>query len=731
MPLTDDPWLEYDGGGAVSPIRAATPVVVYRFTPPSTLFPLPNVRCLHVERHEGTDPGRASFRYDLSSGLEGAPTTIEEALSTESAGDYLVTPADRLVVRAQRPDGGWDCLFDGLPLDFGLGLSPDAEGTSFDAVGIAYHCWDMPISGTLQRDAGDPDTGTANTQTQRIAHFNPDGKGNATAYVEDGGTGNDVNDGTDHAHPAFIDHRVIRTPPISRVWTVEMAVRYILYTANADEDFVLNPAAADLTALLKARVPLDGEDFDPSDPGTYTAADLIVPDLPVTGKDWPTTVAKLVGDVGFQTMFRLNTDGDGLPQTVYGIYRSQAGPLKDIYLAPRGTPFDPTLFNFDGASLSRDLADVANGVVVRGAPIRHEVSVILAPGFPSESADGSQANLAKFDEGNPDFVANREKYRKYIFDETADGHYAPGSTTKVETSPSLNDLFGSGKYERQRRPGIGTLFSKGPDGRPLKAELHASTDYAGTKPGLWDGTGTWQVVAASQWNLLKDQLGIEFAQPKGNAIHAGKSKTSGHPYPAGTIKGVESQCGMSGATPFHLRLTCVIEADECRQYVADRRDESPVPWTIARVVDARDRVKKQLISRYSYLNATAPAYADRLPEVDRDDYEAAKAEAIAIQQGLQSGVMGGTVSIPRFTGYYGVGDRIASIEGRGLGFRTDGDAEGLNLIYPVVTGVRWDLDGEQRTTLTLSDAGSDRSMRRTRANRGNRAGWRRTSLGDG
>ncbi len=86
----------------------------------------------------------------------------------------------------------------------------------------------------------------------------------------------------------------------------------------------------------------------------------------------------------------------------------------------------------------------------------------------------------------------------------------------------------------------------------------------------------------------------------------------------------------------------------------------------------------------------------------------------------------GPVTIPRFTAYYEIGDRIEQIEGRGLGFRTDSGADGSVPVYPVVIARRFDFkEDEQTTTLEFSDAGADRRRykRQVRKVTWNRRGW--------
>ena len=691
MPLSD-PWVS----------DFAIPLAVYR-DDGSTLTPLPNLRCTAIAARDGADPGRAAFRYEFDPGVDGAPTSIEEALSTSSAGALIVEPGDRIVVKAMPPGDGAtaECVFDGLALDFGLEVAADFEGADFGCAGIAFRCFDAPSAGALMRDCSAPSAGN-DVQTDLPAHFNPQGQPNASPAGQDSGTSDG---GGDRKYPAFLDPLVVRTPDIRRAWTLPMAARHLIFRGNPDQAFVANPDGSALDATLVSKSEMDGVAFDPADPSTYTTAPLPVADLPISGKDWPSTLQKMVGDVGFVIRFELSTDGSGLPVTTLRIADGQAGDLKHLYLASRGSGYDPTTVNLGSGGVRRDVGRVANQWTVRGDLERYEVSVVLAPGFPMAAADAASAAAIKaFDRASPTYIgANRNAYRLFVFDETGEGHYGIGSTGKIGGAPSLDAVLGAGNYQRRRRPGIGELISRDALGKPFSARLSISTNYAGAYPGPWNGTGTWQPVTTQAHRLLPDRLGVDLACSSPNSWEIGKSTEAGMPYPAGVAKVVEALCGAAGSTPFVLRLTAVIEADRRVKATASRRDASPIPWPIAREVDAEERYQKLVLAARSEFNNTAS------PVSKRDDTATCLAEASAIRAACEAGVLEGQFAVPYFTRYYKVGDRLASIEGRDLGLRTDGSTTDSEAIYPVVVGVRWDLDGGQSTTLELSDAGAERA----------------------
>ena len=176
----------------------------------------------------------------------------------------------------------------------------------------------------------------------------------------------------------------------------------------------------------------------------------------------------------------------------------------------------------------------------------------------------------------------------------------------------------------------------------------------------------------------------------------------GMPYPAGVVRGVEDQAN-PGAAHFTLRLTCVIEADQCLKATAGRRPSSSTSFAVSRRLDARERLARRVVAPKSEFNPGAA------PFLVRDDAELASAEAGARRLAAEAGEVAGSATIPRFTNAYRVGDKVRSIVGRDLSLKTNAGApleEGA--VFPSVVGVFWDFDGKQQTVLQLSDHRGER-----------------------
>lgn len=690
-PAFVDPYMPAD------PIPLLIPgivIKVFRFAS-GTMTELPNVEAITCERREGAHPSGATFRYNFAYPSDNAPHSVEAAISTGGGSPPLwtVIENDRLCIQATKPDSSTEWLFDGRALEFSVKLDASEEEVIIKAVGIERLAWATPIPGQYMRDGSSPLV-VSDQETDIPAQFNPKGLKNATQ------AGADAGDNTNGKYPVFIDPGVEGVGGSLRNWDLAMATRYLLFRYNKATD-IKNPTGDDIDKLLIGMVP-NGTDFDPNNAATYTTSPLIVPDTPITGRDWPSVLAGLLATYGFGFYFSLSGDGSGNPQTSLKLYGRQTGTQKVVMIQAAGSDLDRAYTNTDMVEVQRSLIDVANEWWVEGGLNRYECSFGLTPGFPSAAVDASDFNtLAAFDRNDPSYVTtNFNKYRLYVLDEAGQGHYPAGSGTISLTVPSLAALM-TDNAVRLRKP-IGDMLALDSNGDPLKARLSISTDYAGAVPGIWDGTGTWQTIDGG-WKLCDDRVGILITVENPNDWRIGESTGAGVPYPSGVVKGIEDQAA-AGATRFFLRLTCVIEGDTALVAKAKKRDASPVSDTIIRKIDARDRYRKDLQSANSELNTTGDDV------IVRNDTDAAQVEADMVRYTTEMGELDGGFRISHITNYYGISDRISRIDGRGLGFRTDSGGAGENPILPSILAIRWTFKPHQNTFLEISDAGSDRGQ---------------------
>ncbi|AMV37373.1 hypothetical protein [Planctomyces sp. SH-PL62] len=667
---------------------------------------LPNVTCERIRHAEGPEPPTAWFRYVLDDADPAAvaPADFGRLWPLEAAGPYVVRNDERLVVLATTPDGEARVLFDGFAQAPQVDLTPQSQRVSFIALGVASRCWDEPIGGRLQRHADDPFHGEA-VAVHLPSRFNPDGKPNCTP------DGFDVEQADASVrYPVFFDPDVDRRPDPRSYWTLGKFVRYILGVYN-DESYVFNPDFDRLDALLQSRGP--APDASPIGGAGGTAADVVIRDYDATNVPWPEALADQLGLAGFGLRFLTGEDGDGSPRSEIEVYRKDAdaaGPVRDLLLPGPGADLNPARCNVSTLHLRRDSRAIVNAVTVETAQRRVELSVVLAPGFQPVAGDESASRRAKFLRANlaASDGEDARKYRLYVADEAGDGHWHAPSSSWSTAALDLSEVFrddekGASTYVKRLRPGSSTLITRDEQGRPMRAQLAVSRDYAGRSPAVWDGTGHWQPISGG-WQLLEDRLGIYVAveDPESWAIG---DYTGDHPQePSRTLRGVTSQANPSSPnTRFHLRLTAVVEDDLMLPASVDARPASPTAFTRRCRVDARDHFALETVAARSLHNPEAE------PKTVRDDTPRAVAWARQLRAAHELPPTVGGATVPSLVTAYRVGDRIARINGRDVGLQTNvGEAQGETPVYPIVTAVVWDFtDDRQATVIELSDAEVD------------------------
>ncbi len=759
MPVSDPFIPQPDQNGQTPSCRPCIPIKVYQWDGESDPVEFPNVRCLSIQQTLGPDPGMAVFRYvfDQRPSSPG-PYYVEQALSTNYNGPYVITPAMRLLVSATQPDGTLVYIFDGIVLEFDGMIGGETEGVTFEAQGIALHAFDDKVQDVLQRDCDAPTT-VSDVKVQKVPQFNPRGKPNRCP--DDANSGTPPND-----YPVFLDPTLIgqsedeqdieddspdqsddadppdqsETGAPQQLWRLHDAARYLLFRHNAPPDdgsapYVQNPKGEDLDALLISREPINDDSFDPGDSSTYNAKAIIVPDTPFLGMAWPTLIDKLIEPYGFACWFALSTrnpdqnsesdSGGGsapTPQTDFKIQLKQLAPTKQLALQQRRTfkqysPFEASTTNLGEAQLGRDLRPVRNKIIVMGGLKEYECSLVLAPAWQSSADDLD--NLSSFLSTDVAFATGEtyNAYRTWIFDEAGDGHYPNAvSSDRSNTVPSLDAVFGKGNYVKSHRPPIGQLFQKDIAGKALQYRLSMSDDYPGPYPAVWDGSGTWRHVNGG-FRMLRDRIGIRVTINNPNAWSVGTANQGSDFLKSSVVKIIDcfanpSTPGPTAANPnFFLRLTCVIKGDQCIVSMPPRAVSSALNYDVEEIVDARDRFHYQERSANSEFNTTDKAV------VIRDDTSKMDAESKARRNDLEAGVFDAEIHIPRFTTYYDLCDRIDQIEGRDLYLRTDNGGPRSAPVYPIVIARRWDFTNGQHTFLTLSDRGMHHGRQSGRAER--------------
>jgi hypothetical protein len=682
--------------------RPSATVAVFRYDGESSYQPLPNIRCLSIQRREGADPWSARFRYTFGDplGSDQAPLRFEQCYPLDATGPLVVSNDDRLVVFRFADDGEREILFDGFVSLPQADLGEDVETVSFTAAGTPVREWDTPLAGALMRDADEPLT-VSNVQTDLPARFNPDNHPNA-APADD--TGDPSGPYCVFLGPVWPANKI--NDQDIRAWTLPMAARYVIGVGNKEQKWTTYGNLTDITSGLVAWKPAaDGGPIDVTDPATYTVEDIIVPDYDVTGECWPTALERLLEPHGFGMRFDLSADGSGNPEWTLAVYRKDDNnSVKSLYLQEAGNILDPGQTNVGAMSLARDAHDINNWITIDARPVEYEASFVLVPGFHIDGTDSDAANLKKWIGEDPP-----ETYRLFVFDECGEGWWDLSTDSWTTGKPGdLATLLNAGadtpNFVKRRRPGRATLITVDSENKPKRWQLHVSKDYAGTTPGVWDGTGTWQEIHSSECHLLADRLGVKLTMHDPNNWSIGRP-AAGAPiaYNAGgVLKLVEWLANPTADYPAPiLRVTCRIDGDQDMGVQAARRPSSPTSFSIQRRVDARDRFRKRIISKFS---SEAGVYINKKDQVPLDDTKEAQAVADGIRRAREAGVFGGSVTVPRITTAYRVGDKVDEIDGRGVSLQMNvGNGSGESPIYPTVVGITWTFDGRQATTIELSD----------------------------
>lgn len=754
---------------AVPLSRPADLVLACRYDPdrdcPGCYTPLPNVRCVSVTRREGAQPSVARFRYAFDDRAPLYPRRVEDVWG--KGGDDAVATDDRLVV-LRLADGAdaWECLFDGFALCPQIDLNAAVESVTFEALGVEVREWDTPLDRAVWRD-GDTPTDPSAGHNRAVAlpiRFNPDGAMNAADLPD---CPVDPEDATAGSYPAFFDPKLkvdgAGDAINLRYWTLPMAVRYCIargITGGADPTYVAFDAYDGLDGYLKAARPT-GTAFDWSDAAGLEMDAILVKDVDVTGDAWPVAVAKLCEPHGFFFRFDCHAGADGKPATLLRFYRKDdAACAKAAKLQKAGEVLDPGRTNLAQCAVRRDAHEIANVYAIDAGPERYEVGVVLAPGFEVAAADaGNPEAFARTDPGYDPKASNLE-YRSFVADECGEGHWdwqsaawQHGTGWALDLRPAFSAAWraasSAGKgaedvaedYAHRRRPGLRTLISTDELGRPLEARLDVAeaSAYAGDVPGLYDESKdkaatnpVWVEVARGGWKLDPDRLGILVTASDPNSWNVGNPESAvDSPYLAGGLLNlVECLAAPTAGQPrLVFRLTCVIEADEAIPVESSTATAlaSPTSFKIRRRLDVRDRYHQEYVTGTSiYAEPDARGLAEE-PTLVRDDRTAAVALAEARARYNALPPLGGSMTVPRVTTAYSVGDKIKAIDGRGIDLAIGGGAAGGSPVYPSVVAVTWDLDGRQATTLQLSDYRGDPDwlppdLRTAKARRSDHAG---------
>ncbi|MEW4569323.1 hypothetical protein AB1L88_15770 [Tautonia sp. JC769] len=698
------------------------PIGVYRYRPEEDVpfEPLPNVRCTKITWYEGAHPADAEFRYVVDPFLNPAlPTSFTKLVSLGTSGPGVLLEDDRVVVVAAAPSGELRYLFDGFIKLPELSLTGDGLAVPIRAVQVAIRAWDSTFLGGPYRQALRWDDPEWTVPTMLPGRFNPSGKPNCTGpgyeyEPPDGGL----------PFPVFIDEAVPLPAEARTYWTVDRAVQMILGTMNNRETWITNPTPEQLETSLTRIIATGADPIDLDDPETFDRLRVVINDQAAQDRTWPEFVEQLLAPHGFRFRFSLRADAEGRPETYLTFYHvtdPNPGPIhRVVYLQPPGSVLDANRSNLSAVQLQRDSTQLVNRIQVRFAPTRIEMGVILLPGFEPEPDDADPENIERFRRTKESPDVDPRKYRSWTYNETGEGvwRYNPGDVEGVyEQGPEVvngfDGIFNQGYYAQRRRPAQSRLLSADEDGRPRRPMLGILVNYSGEAPGIWDGSGDVYWIKGG-WRLDEERLGIvvEANDPNDWAIggHEDVEQLNG-----GHLRLIDWLNGTNGAERRNIALVlvCVLEDDFAVRADPGRDPHSPTRFEVSRAVDSSDR------HRFDLVHASSPYFDpgrrakdaegnDLDVQVNRDDREQARSDAISRRAASAYPVFAGSMTLPRLSNTYPVGARITRIVGHDMSLRLDGGSDPDAAVYPRIVQVTWDLDQGQYTRLQLTDGRATR-----------------------
>jgi hypothetical protein len=690
-----------DASGQGFNIDCVVPSVFRYTTDPKKYFHLPNVRARNIGAREGLNPGTAEFEYVFDDDADARfPNSIEDVIQATSASRYVVRPDDRIVVGYFDGNGTFQIMFDGFAQIPEVMLG-SGEHASFQCIGTPVRLWDTPIRKSTYRDGSKATDPTAYHSVDLRVHFNPDGKRNCSPAAHQSTI-------TYSSGPnAKVDNFLDPGSASVEAWTIGRSVVYLLVWHN-DETYVQNPDLVITQILLDAWEPTNGNAIiDPADASTYKKVAITTPDYDASYKPLAEAIFDLISPHGYTIIWRLEADDESFPTWILDIVRtneSTSTDEKSIALPKRGEKsLDLSTAATSDLKIAFDASMIVNAYTSLPALTQYEATFILAPLF--RIAAGDVDDLTIYKTSAPGFDAVRKMYRWFGLDELGEGHWNLSTAEWETTPPALKDLLGGkdGKGQFVQRYRTGKRKVRSLDSTREKNDARLSwirkTDYSGTVPGVWDGSTDLSLFHAikGDWRIDDDRLAVLLDCDDPSAFSFGDHKDLDR---SGVMSIVEWL--NDPAKAFYFALTTIIEGDDIREQVADRRPSSPSNFVISRVLDSKHRYKPIIVSKRGEYNvAAADALGVAAADVNADDYEAdSLADASTHRFATETPPYSGPISFPYISQAYKLGDRIKSIEGRALSFAPSIGNEVPS--YPRVVGIEWDFQ-TPKTTIHLSD----------------------------
>ena len=460
--------------------------------------------------------------------------------------------------------------------------------------------------------------------------------------------------------PLWIDPESVRTEEgetyqaaTASEWGLAEAVQSLCALLNQDEEYVENP-----------------------DVGTGIFVGATAPDnLRLRrGRYLPELLDALLIPAGFNWYVEVEEDEDGGIVRKIVPFTIGMGESREIFWQDVAQSFDPAKHNVGQFSLTTNVADLANKVILQADREEIEVTLPLYPAWPQED-DGvtadrlDRSDVEIDDDDSPgantsEYSAKPDVWRLYLANEAGDAtaRRPTGPNAMPADPPDLTPHLRTYVPKRRRLE------------RPLSTDasgkrLNIRVDYKDTSGDL----PVWKPVPR-EWGytVLTEQIGIRF---------------TGKRPPEDLIKlGVETQ----------LRITGTICGDSRLTTTQSDLTKSPSGREITMLLDVADRYHSRKRVNELFGDYDSVLTAEPADEIDDTSALATFAERILVDE--RSAVMAASIVLHGLHFDYRIGDIIQKVAGREISLSRDSeDVQGER--YMQVVGLHF--RPQQQTTALI------------------------------
>lgn len=436
-------------------------------------------------------------------------------------------------------------------------------------------------------------------------------------------------------------------------WTLDEALRAVVFLLNPDEEFVANPTsyAAISNAPLLRNVTLK------------------------LGEWLPGCLDKLLIAHGFNWYVDYS---ESKPEIK--LFKIGDGDEKELFFQSPGDQLSLELSNTNRVEISNSIGDNFNEVLVLGEFEEAEMTLPLYAGWPAADDSYTSSELAK---DGTEYEGHESAWRLFIANEAGDIDPAvsrPGGTPSV---PNLSSIFSVATPHR-RVLGEPLTYLQGVDDQNYGTDPSPGEERPTRRPIVLE----WSDDAGETWNLEEptwtvklcpDQIGVYF---DGNEI--------------------PSELKAAGDN-MRLRITGTVFGDARVRGLAKQQLDAANGREIRQVYHLPEKFQKRW-------RVTSGPYASSLYDSghdadERDDSAAASTYAETLRDQNQNAELEGEFRLPGVhTNYYKIGDLLTKIAGREISLDT-APLYANEPRYPQIVEIRLEYTDDGPSTVLITDRG--------------------------